>query len=650
MDSNATWFPLYRWLDSGRMQLRQLHLSRRNCLYAFLYTLIILGAWLRLDYILQFNPVDHLWSDPLRHWEQGTGALRADPMTLTDPVLYQLYIGILGKLTLKDPLLVAFYTALLSLFTPWIWYRFLRELQSSKTIALAGWAALSLLPSWITIYGYFMQETLLLPLLGAALYATWRCKRKRTLRSFVAMALLWALAGLTRGIAIPLAAVACSWLWLVQEDKLRKALYTGLLLTLILGPLTYRAYQQLHIFAPHGNGKLVSVYTRSGQKRINIHYARGGERWHYWFASPSTGERPLAPLSDWHTARSGAANVSIDLEKGGEDWQRALKRYPMTPSRYLWLTGENLLYLFFGASWPDNNRQRLLDQLNIHGRWLWAPLTLLLLAGTACYWRRLRGERLLAGLLLAWILVQGLLPIAVNEGRYRKPAEGLLLAQAALLLSLRRRRTEDAGAAPDGSGAPHPPSVAALTASGLLLCFAGAHSWQQLSLSAQFARDGSVFLSQLQPEHHRQGWGTLARDLSVSRQPLRIGGREYPQGLGVHAHSETRYRVPPGAEFFHTRFGLDDDGGQRGLVNFKILLDGKVAYESGTFAHGPPGEALLSLQGATELTLLVEPLGDRDYDHADWAMARFLTQRPLEPGEADARTRGQNRQKARGND
>ncbi|WP_250461794.1 glycosyltransferase family 39 protein [Microbulbifer litoralis] len=437
---------------AGRLPRFELRLSRRTCLYAGLYLLVFLGAWLRIDQILQFNPVDHIWSDPQRHWEQGTEPLRNDPMALTDPVLYQIYIGVLGKLTFKDPLLVAFYTALLSLFTPWIWYRFLRELQPSKAVALAGWAALALLPSWVAIYSYFMQETLLLPLLGAALYASWRCRRKQTLRSFLLMAFLWALAGLTRGIAIPLAAVTCCWLWLEQGDKLRKAGYSAVLLALLLGPLTVRSYQQLHIFAPYGNGKLVSLYTRSGKQKININYEREGAKWGYWFASPATGEHPLEPLSDWTTARHGSVKVDIDLDRGGEDWRKAMEENPMSFSKYLWITRENLVYLFFGASWPDNNRAYPLHRVNIQMRWLWAPLTLLLIGATAVYWRRLRGKWLLPVLLTTWILVQGLLPIAVNEGRYRKPGEGLLLAQAVLLLGTfvgSRRRTEYNGSRDD---------------------------------------------------------------------------------------------------------------------------------------------------------------------------------------------------------
>ncbi|WKT60433.1 NPCBM/NEW2 domain-containing protein [Microbulbifer thermotolerans] len=621
MDSQPAQSAASRRFYLSPISLPQLRLSRRECVYALLYGLVFAGAWLRVDYILHYNPVDHIWSDPQRHWEQGVDALRSDPMALTDPVLYQLYIGLLGKLTLKDPLLVAFYTALLSLVTPWIWYRFLRELQPSKTMALAGWAALSLLPSWTVIYSFFMQETLLLPLLGAALYASWRCRRKQTLRSFLPMVLLWALAGLTRGIAIPLAAVTCSWLWLAQGDKVRKAAWSLLLLALLLGPLTYRTYQQLQIFAPHGNGKLVSIYTRSGKKQINIHYLREGQRWSYWFSSPSTGEKPLAPLSDWQTARRGAVEVTIDLTQGGEDWKRALAENPLTFSNYLWIAKENLIYLFFGASWPDNNTARALDRINIQMRWLWAPLTLLLIAATVISCRRLRGRRLLPVLIATWILVQGLLPIAVNEGRYRKPAEGLLLAQVVLLLGVRRPRRASAEKI-------HTPTIALVAGAGLVLIAGGAHIWQHWSQAAAFERDGKAFLSALRAVSHRQQWGSLGRDLSVQGGPISIDGQHFPRGLGVHALSKTRYTIPTGAEYFHSYYGLTDDGGRRGLVEFKLLLDGEPVFSSGAFAHGAAGEILLPLQGAETLTLVVEPLGSNHHDHAAWAMARFLKRRP----------------------
>jgi hypothetical protein len=65
----------------------------------------------------------------------------------------------------------------------------------------------------------------------------------------------------------------------------------------------------------------------------------------------------------------------------------------------------------------------------------------LALSGWALWhsWRAGEGAAagLLGALLLTWLVVQGLMLLTVNEGRYRKPAEGLILS--ALLLAVPRR-------------------------------------------------------------------------------------------------------------------------------------------------------------------------------------------------------------------
>lgn len=422
----------------------------RNVLFALFSLLILLGGLVRVAHVVAHNPVDDIRSDPKRHWEQGIDALRADPMSLIDPVGYQLWVGVLGKLTLKDRHLVAFYTALLSLVTPWIWYRAFREIQPDKLAALGGWAALSILPSWITIYGFFMQETLLLPLLGAALWATWRARRKRDVASFVVLTLAWTLAGLTRGVVIPMAALAAVTVVCLQREPWKAGAVATLVLALVLGPLTYRGYVGLGTFAPSGSGRLAALYARSGKEALRISYERRGETWAYWFRSPATGDAPFAPFSAWKTNRTGVAEVHVDLDAGERDWRRAAAAYPLSVGRYLSLTGENAAHLFFGTSWPDRVRGRTLHDLGRHLRWLWAPLALVVAVWTVASWRRLRGERLLPMLLATWVVVQTLVPISVNEGRYRKPGEGLLIAQVVLLVGspIARRaspRRRDAG-------------------------------------------------------------------------------------------------------------------------------------------------------------------------------------------------------------
>jgi hypothetical protein len=413
--------------------LRRFGVSR---LHSFFYFVIIATSVVRAWYIFTYNPVNHIWSDPARHWEQGTDLLRIDLMSMTDPIGYQIYVAVLAKLSLKIPGLVAYFTTLLSLAGPWLWYRFFRELQSSKTLALAGWAFLSFLPSWVAIYGYFMQETLMLPLLGGALWATWRCRRKADTRTFVIMVFLWIATGLTRGIAVPLAAVACTWLWLAQDQKWTKALYSSLVLLLIMGPLTYRSYQIVGHFAPHGMGHLNVIYAQSGKKTIEITSRLRGAQWGHGFGSPSTGAEPFKPFSDWKTQRTGTVRINVDLAKGKEDWQREADKIHMSFSDYLWIAKENLIFLFFAESWPDNNLARAVDVGGSVIRFIWAPLLLVIAVGLIWQRKKFQGHWLLPAMLMAWFIVQGLIPIAINEGRYRKPFEGLAVAQVILLIAV----------------------------------------------------------------------------------------------------------------------------------------------------------------------------------------------------------------------
>ncbi|MBN1517766.1 glycosyltransferase family 39 protein [Candidatus Sumerlaeota bacterium] len=369
-------------------------------------------------------------------------------MTMTDPIMYQLYIGAIAKLAAGDAKLIIFYTIILCLLMPWAWYKFFRELQTSKPAALAGAAVIIWLPSWLCIYSYYMQETLMLPLLGVALWMTWRCKRKQTVESFVTMVALWAIAGLTRGACIPMAATAAIGLWLAQPEKWKKAAYSILLLGSILIPLSIRSYQQIGLVSPHGVGQLNMIYAMSGKKEVKINYKRhqGNQVWYFGFMSPVLLIDPLEPLIDWHTQRKDKVVVDIDIDKGKEGWKKSLEENKLTLEKYRWITKENLIFLFFSASWPDSNDADVLSALNYHLRWIWAPLGVYVLICSILSWRALKKRLLLPAIILSWFIVQGLLPISVNEGRYRKPFEGLLIAQMVLLagaLSNNRRKNEE---------------------------------------------------------------------------------------------------------------------------------------------------------------------------------------------------------------
>jgi 4-amino-4-deoxy-L-arabinose transferase-like glycosyltransferase len=406
---------------------------------AVLYALIALGCALRIYNVVVHNPLDHLWSDPLRHWNHAREPLVPSPMALFDPPVYQTWLSVLQRVTMGIPGLVAIFIAALSVITPWCWYRFLRETLSSRTLALAGWALLALLPTWIGIYSYFMMETLFLPALGTSLWLTMRAKRKMTTSSFVLMVATWTFCGLTRPIAIPLAAVAAAFAWFGHPQKLRAAAWSTLLIVVALAPISFRNHFYYESWAPHGNIWINKIYMASGAQTIELHLEKQGAHWDYGFGSPSVGSRPFAPLSEWTSQRTGTVHVNVDFRNGTRDWEKAYEATSLHGGALWRMRAESWIYLFFGNSWPDNNPEYFMGRLANLSRWLWAPLTLAVALFALPYWRQLLQRPLLPLVIAAWLFCQGWMLVVPGEGRYRKPYEGLLIAQALLLLDLRRR-------------------------------------------------------------------------------------------------------------------------------------------------------------------------------------------------------------------
>lgn len=410
-----------------------------------LYVIIALGCCWRCYDVWVHNPMDHIWSDPQRHWDHAKDPLMASPMVVFDPPVYQIWLSVVQKFTLGIPELIAIYASLLSVVTPWCWYRFLREYLSSRTLALVGWALFTILPSWFGIYSYFMTETLFLPLLGVSLWMTVRATRKRTTSAFMVMVGFWTLTGLTRGIAIPLAGVSALLVWLYHPQKLRSALWSAVMVTAVLAPLAYRNHHLFYLWAPHGNGWLNKIYAESGAREIKLHLFRNGAQWEYGFGSPSIDARPFEPLSDWTSQRAGTVDVTVDFTQGTKDWKTALDASAKHGIERWHLHVENLIYLFFANSWPDNNPDYLTGRLANLSRWLWAPAFLLMVVASAIHWREVLARPYLPLLIAVWLFFQGWMLLVPNEGRYRKPLEGLLIVQMLVLIDSKRRRSAAAG-------------------------------------------------------------------------------------------------------------------------------------------------------------------------------------------------------------
>lgn len=120
-----------------------------------------------------------------------------------------------------------------------------------------------------------------------------------------------------------------------------------------------------------------------------------------------------------------------------------------------------------------------------------------------------------------------------------------------------------------------------------------------------------------------QGWRETRTDASISGRTLSIAGRRYARGLGTHAPGEMVFQLGRQHRRFTAAVGVDDQGGTAGSVVFRVLLDGKEAFNSGLMKCGQPAKAVaLDLSGVAELRLAAGDGGNGvEGDHADWAEA-----------------------------
>lgn len=141
----------------------------------------------------------------------------------------------------------------------------------------------------------------------------------------------------------------------------------------------------------------------------------------------------------------------------------------------------------------------------------------------------------------------------------------------------------------------------------------------------------TLFLSDLTWVSTVNGWGPVERDRTngdtgtLDGGPIRIDGVTYAKGVGVHAGSDVRFTVPPTCTAFTAVVGIDDDAGDNGSVIFEVIADGVTLFNSGIVTGGSAAQNVsVSVAGRSQLALIASGGADGiDYDHADWADARF---------------------------
>jgi alpha-galactosidase len=142
---------------------------------------------------------------------------------------------------------------------------------------------------------------------------------------------------------------------------------------------------------------------------------------------------------------------------------------------------------------------------------------------------------------------------------------------------------------------------------------------------------GELRLGDVPFTYEANGYGPVERNMTIGEKgagdgaPLRMRGRAYSDGLGVHPPSLVRFRLGGRCSRFTAQVGIDDESLGRGTAVFQVWSDGEKLFDSGIVSgETPPREVDVQLEGRMDLRLFVGTTGDGyAQDHADWAEARL---------------------------
>lgn len=115
-------------------------------------------------------------------------------------------------------------------------------------------------------------------------------------------------------------------------------------------------------------------------------------------------------------------------------------------------------------------------------------------------------------------------------------------------------------------------------------------------------------------------------DRNAAGEPLRVGEKIIDHGIGTQSRTLLAFALQPGDQRFQARAALDDRAGPWGSVVFKVMVDGKTAFESAVVRSGDaPVEIDVPVAGGRFLILATEfGPGGSVQDDADWLEPRLL--------------------------
>lgn len=121
-------------------------------------------------------------------------------------------------------------------------------------------------------------------------------------------------------------------------------------------------------------------------------------------------------------------------------------------------------------------------------------------------------------------------------------------------------------------------------------------------------------------------------DRNYRGERIKLAGREYARGIGVHAFCRLTWKLDGTFKAFRTQYAMNEDA-FKGRVTVRILLDDKVVHEAVDFGAGKIAPiVVLELGSAKTITLEAHPGGDaKSSDPTTWNIDTQARLNWLEP-------------------
>lgn len=377
-----------------------------------------------------FSPMDLIYSDMHRHWDNAAHFLKPGVMASSNPIFYQIWLWFFRTITHDHRFSMNMMALLLSFFGLWVWYAVARRVVTNQRTALIYTAILGAIPTHALMFMYFMPESLLLPLTGAALVLTIRAMKRPGAFRFLASALVWLCTIHTKSVALPVALL--SSLWSLSRQKHRILLFVPVVAIAAASffAVGHRAEKYFGRNTALGDSTLVSIYFASAARDYQVTWGTKRQGMGvYVFSSPSFYISPFYPLK-WESSRKGMVKFSLDPTQHGKDVQKTLAtELAKNKAKLPRLIFENFIFLSFGHHWPLAGLGNTSGKVCVWERIIWFPIFVFSTIGCMWWWWRRRKAFFPVIALFATMALYGS-QITVMEGRYRKFIEPIALLGA----------------------------------------------------------------------------------------------------------------------------------------------------------------------------------------------------------------------------